>query len=342
MRRVTLSDVAEAAAVSVATASRALHGGPRVVGEEHRRRVLDAAERLGYQADLLAQATSKGSTPTVALVVSDIRDPLFATIARGVIDRSAEAGLIVTISNVGATGERGDELATLRSLRGQAPRVTMLAAGGLHSSAERRQLVATLRALETGNGRVVVVGRENLPFDTVTIDDRGGARSLATRVAELGYRAPLLVGGRMNLEVAVRREEGIRRGLTAAGLPLPPSDVIRCDFTRDGAYDALVRLGRERLARYDVILCGSDVMAVGAMTALRESGLRPGADVGVTGFGDVPAALDVRPQLTTVRVPLRQIGVSAVELALSPPASAPRMVAYEPAVLVRSSTPPRA
>lgn len=338
MGRVTLNDVARAASVSVATASRALSGGPRTVGEEHRRRVVEAAERLGYRTDLLAQATSKGSTPTVALVVSDIRDPFFATVARGVIDRAAAAGLIVTITGCGRSA--ANELSALRALRGQAPHVTILAAGSHHGPASRKQLVGALQATAKGGGRVVVVGREGLPFDTVTTDDRAAAHQLALQVTALGYRTPLFIGGRSDLEVAVRREEGIREGLAAAGVPLPPRDVVRCGFSRDGANRAVAEFDRWRLTGYDVIICGNDLMAVGAMTALREQGLQPGTDVGVTGFGDVPAAMDVRPALTTVHVPLREIGVSAVELALKV-AAAPRTVVHELTVEVRESTPDR-
>jgi LacI family transcriptional regulator len=337
--RVTLDDVAREATVSKATASRVLSGSLRAVGEETRHRVLEAAERLGYRADLLAQVTSKGTTPTVALVVGDIRDPSAAEVARGVIQSSAPAGLVVTIFS--SAGFAADELTVLQALRGQAPRVTILASGTLHVAASRKRLIGALQAMTSTGGRVVVVGREGLPFDTVDVDDRAAAHELAAVVVAKGYRSPLFIGGRSDSELATRREEGVRAGLLTAGLALPAADVIRCAFDRDGAYHAVTGLDRSRLLLHDVIICGSDVMAVGAASALRGHGVRVGMDIGVTGFDDVPAASDVRPALTTVRVPWRQLGMSALELALSESARLPRIVVHQSEVILRDSTPGR-
>lgn len=336
--RVTLEHVAREAAVSKATASRVLNGGPRTVGEEHRRRVLAAAERLGYRADLLAQATSKGTTPTVALVVGDIRDPFCARVARGVIDRSASEDLVVTISS--SSTSAGDELAVLRALRGHAPRVTILATSSHHVPSSRRRLIAALHAMAS-DGRVVVVGRAGLPFDTVLTDEPAAAQRLIAVLAQRGYRAPLVLVGRSDLEGARQREQGFRDGLAAAGLTLPANAVVRCAADRDGAFQVVSGLSRSRLTRHDVVICGNDLMAVGAMSALRRRGLRPGTDIAVTGFDDVPAARDVRPTLTTVHVPLHALGVAAVELALGKEHAAPRIVQHDLTVVLRDSTPNR-
>ena len=138
---VTLHDVAREAGVSLATASRSLNGSTRKVNGDYRDRVLEAAERLGYTPNLSAQAVAKGATSTVALVVSDIADPYFSSIAAGVIRYAEEERLLVTMAVTGRRAER--ELELVRTLRGQRPRVLILSgsrfvAAELERSEERR------------------------------------------------------------------------------------------------------------------------------------------------------------------------------------------------------------
>ena len=163
----TLLDVANAAGVSLATASRTLNGSTRTVNGDYRDRVLTAAAQLGYTPNLSAQAVAKGSTRTVALLVTDIADPPAAFLTAGVIDAAADAGLTVTVTVTGGDPDR--ELALVRTLRGQRPRVLILAGPGPASpdDADSAPLAAELRSFEAGGGRVVVIGNRSLPFATV-------------------------------------------------------------------------------------------------------------------------------------------------------------------------------
>ena len=161
----TLLDVANAAGVSLATASRTLNGSTRTVNGDYRDRVLTAAAQLGYTPNLSAQAVAKGSTRTVALLVTDIADPPDAFLTAGVIDAAADAGLTVTVTVTGGDPDR--ELALVRTLRGQRPRVLILAGPASPDDADSAALTAELRSFEAGGGRVVVIGNRSLPFATV-------------------------------------------------------------------------------------------------------------------------------------------------------------------------------
>jgi len=161
----TLLDVANAAGVSLATASRTLNGSTRTVNGDYRDRVLTAAAQLGYTPNLSAQAVAKGSTRTVALLVTDIADPPAAFLTAGVIDAAADAGLTVTVTVTGGDPDR--ELALVRTLRGQRPRVLILAGPASPDDADSAVLTAELRSFEAGGGRVVVIGNRSLPFATV-------------------------------------------------------------------------------------------------------------------------------------------------------------------------------
>jgi len=167
----TLLDVAAAAGVSLATASRALNGSTRTVNGDYRDRVLTAAAQLGYTPNLSAQAVAKGSTRTVALLVTDIADPSDAFLASGVIDAAAEAGLTVTVTVTAGDADR--ELALIRSLRGQRPRILILSGPPSPADADGAPLTEELRSFEAGGGRVIVLGGRSLGFATVPL---GGNR----------------------------------------------------------------------------------------------------------------------------------------------------------------------
>jgi LacI family transcriptional regulator len=298
----TLHDVAREAGVSLATASRSLNGSTRKVNEEYRKRVLEAATRLDYSPNLSAQAVARGTTTTVALLVADIADPYFSSIAAGVIAEADHERLIVTM----AATERDPE----REL----------------------ELVRTLR------GRVVLISRNEYDLRTVLVDNRGGAEALAKELAGVGYRRFAIITGGEGLRTAADRVEGFRAGLAASGGTLADDDVIRDAFTRDGGYSGMRTLLERGLGDIELVFAANDVMAVGALSAIRDGGLVPGADVAVAGFDDIPTVRDVTPALTTVRMPLEEIGRRALRLALGD-ADATDEGPVRTEVVMRESTP---
>src|SRR5690554_668043 len=151
---VTLDDVARAAGVSVATASRVLNGSTRRVAEPYRSRVEAAASGLGYTANVAAQATARGSSGTIALLVGDIADPYFSQLAAGVARGADEGGVVLTISITGRDPAR--EARILRALRGQRPRGIILAAS--RSLSESEDVARELVELQTTGAQIVALG----------------------------------------------------------------------------------------------------------------------------------------------------------------------------------------
>ncbi|QEO13751.1 LacI family transcriptional regulator [Agromyces intestinalis] len=339
----TLHDVAREAGVSLATASRALNGSTRKVNEEYRTRVLAAAARLDYSPNLSAQAVARGASTTVALLVADIADPYFSSIAAGVVAEADLERLIVTMAATERDPER--ELELVRALRGQRPRVMILASSRRTDEPTDGPLAEELAAYERAGGRVVLISRNEYALRTVLLDNRAGAAALATALAGLGYRRFAVVTAGEGLRTAGDRLAGFRDGLAAAGIELRDTDVVRGEFTRDGGYAATTALLERGLNGVEVVFAVNDVMAVGALSAIRDAGLEPGADLAVAGFDDIATVRDVTPPLTTVRVPLEQIGRRALRLALddadasgpASPATAPDAVPTE--VVIRASTP---
>lgn len=328
----TLYDVAREAGVSLATASRALNGSTRVVREDYRVRVLAAAERLGYTANLSAQAVARGTSSVVALLVSDIADPYFAAIAAGVTRAAAAAGL--TVSMAVTERDAALEISHVRMLRGQRPRAIILAGSRFADEQDRETLVAELESYRASGGSVALISQHELPFDSVSIDNSGGSAALARELVRLGYRGFGILAGPAELLTARDRSDAF-----AAALPSPPLAVVHGAFSRDAGYAGMLELLDSGTAGLDAVFAVNDVMAIGALAALRDRGVAPGT-IAVAGFDDVSIAADVTPPLTTVHVDLEAAGAAAVALALDD-APSPTVVDVPAHVVIRASTPGR-
>lgn len=338
-RPVTLRDVAREAGVSVATASRALGERFASVNPQARAKVVESARRLGYEPNMSARATTTGSTATVAVVVSDIRDPYNALLVHGAIEAANRAGLLVTIAGTESLVE--DETRVVRTLRSMRPRSIVLT--GARSGPDRftEPLLQELRRYTGDGGRVVVVGDDVLPFDTAVIPRRRGAEALVGELAGLGYRSPALLIPAVGSAAVQEWEAGVAQGARATGMRIGYDTVLHAPASRDGGYGATVRLLESGIGDVDVVVAATDLMAIGAMSAVRDSGLRPGLDVAIAGFGDVVGADDVTPGLTTVDLSLAAAGTAALELSLRSPAEQRRLIDFDARVVVRGSTPAR-
>jgi LacI family transcriptional regulator len=336
----TLHDVAREAGVSLATASRALNGSTRTVNESFRRRVLDAALRLNYTPNLSAQAVAKGLSTTISLLVSDIADPYFSSIAAGAIRAADEQRIATTMAVTHRDAER--ELELVRVLRGQRPRAIILTGSRWDGVASEHRLAEELAAYESTGGRVVLVSQRTLPFATVQLGNATGARELARALVAAGYRRFAVIAGDDRLLTARERVRGFADGLAEHGIAIHPSRIVRADFSRDGGRHGAEQLLQQGLEGVELVFAVSDVMAIGAMSAFRAAGLSLPTDIAVAGYDDIATSRDVTPALTTVAVPLEEVGEHAVRLALDPATDSTTVEPVGATVLLRESTPPRA
>lgn len=333
---VTLSDVAREAGVSVATASRALNGSARTVGADLSSRVHAVAQRLDYAPNAPAQAMAKGASTVVGLIVHDISDPYFSAIAAGVSRAAEEAGLLVMLSNTLDRPEH--ELIYLRALRAQRSRAAILVGSRYADRHRSRDLKAEIAAFEQAGGRVVAVSQAALPVDTVVVENRAGGAALSRELMGLGYSRFGVLAGPADLLTARDRHLGFRQGVTEAGLTSPVP--VHGAFTRDGGYAAMIEL-LDLAPDVDCVFAVNDVMAVGAIAACRDRGLRLPSDLALAGFDDIATLRDVSPALTTVRLPLTDLGTAAMSMVVQPPAAHLRRRRVKGTVVVRASTPSR-
>lgn len=333
-----LADVARLAGVSLATASRALHGARgRSVAPELRARVAAAAAELRYVPNAAAQTVSRGSSNSLGLVVHDIADPFAAAIASSVMAAAAARGHLVLVT--ATAGELASELEQLSHLHQQRAHGVILAGPRSTDLAHERAVLTRAQAYVAGGGRVVTIGGRIGDLPAVQYDQAGGAQNLAQTLYAQGYRRFALLAGSEELTTSEERSTGFQAGLRACGITLPPENVVGASMTRNGGYVAMIELLDRGLdpERLDAVFAVTDVMAVGAITALAENGYRVPQDLAIAGFEDVGMLRDIRPPLSTVRVPAGRIGVLATELVLGSQTSGLPVLGCE--VVIRASTP---
>ncbi|WP_019854068.1 LacI family DNA-binding transcriptional regulator [Actinopolyspora mortivallis] len=334
--KVNLIDVARRAGVSLATASRVLNGSTRSVGDELRERVRRAASELDYSPSAPAQAMARGGTDVVGLVVPDIADPYFSTIAASIVRAAEPHGLIINLASTERRHEREAEY--VASMRRQQARGIVLVGSRTTDRRQLEELRAEIAAYTATGGRVSAVGQHKLPTDTVVVENRAAARSLAERLLGLGYRHFAVLAGPTDLLTARDRFTGFREGLRAGGVDLASQDVVHGAFTRDGGYAAASEL-LDRGSGASCVFAVNDVMAVGALSAFRDRGIRLPEELAVAGFDDIASLRDVWPSLTTVRIPLERLGEQALDFLLDEPAQQTRIRRFSGEVVVRASTP---
>lgn len=332
MAAVRLTDVARHAGVSLATASRVLNGSHRTPAEPISSRVRAAALELGYVANAQAQALAGSATGLIGLVVHDIADPYFSTIVRGAQRVAQDHGSQVLLAGTQRREQAElDAVAAFASYRTDA--IILAGSRGQHSDVA---LTDALHRYLANGGRVVTFGASVPGARVVVIRNRDGARQLVSALLDRGVTRFGVLAGPPELVTTQERVAGYLDALSAAGLA--PSSVVEGEFTSRGGYDSALRCWHA-MADQDrpgvCLLAVNDVMALGAITAIRSLGLSVPEDVQVAGFDDIPTLRDHAPALTTYRLPLQQLGETAAELALAPEPGEPVEIAGE--VIIRVS-----
>jgi LacI family transcriptional regulator len=337
--RLRLVDVAERAGVSLATASRALAGRDGVSAAVASR-VRQVSRELGYVANPYARTLAGGASSTVGLIVHQIDDPYFAEIAGGVIQVADERALLVQICHSGR--DPHNELRQVRHLIAQRVGIILIAGSGYDDARLEAEAKAELSAYQRLGGRVAVIGRHSLGVDAVLPDNEAGGRALGEHLLDLGHRRIAIAAGAGGLTTVADRLAGVAAALRGRRLPAERLTIIQTDFTRDGGRAAAERIVRDHPG-ITAIIALNDAMAIGVLAALRTHRVAVPGRISVAGFDDVSVAADLAPSLTTVRLPMIEMGRMALALALKPHATRARRRPTGHTLVVRDSTgpPPR-
>ena len=339
----TISDVAKQAGVSTMTVSRVVNG-TGYASAETRARVETAIGELGYVPNALARQLRSKRTKTIALVVSDISNPFFTTIARGAEDVAVAHGFSVMYCNTDESAKE-EEQYLLMLIERQVDGVLLVPA---------RSSGASFRLLQAHNVPVVVMDRRVAArnVDSVLCDSEAGAHALTRHLIELGHRRIAVLTGRRDISTSVDRVLGCRRALAEAGLTLD-DDLVRYGGFNFGKLNQADghRMAEAVLAadgeRPTAIFAANNFIAFGVIRALREAGLRVPEDISVVAFDDLPDDWVSEPFLTVAAQPAYEIGHRAATLLLDRisgdhDAIGESVVLPFEMIIRRSSAPPRA
>lgn len=330
----TIGDVAKRAGVSAMTVSRVINNSG-YISQETRERVEQAIAELGYVPNALARGLRFKQTKTLALVLTDITNPFFTTVARGVEDAASEQGFTVMFCNTDESEEK--EASYLNVLvQKQVDGVLLVPAQSSPDS------VTFLR--ERGV-RFVVLDRRipGADVDTVRCDSEHGACELVRYLLNLGHRRIAVLSGPEAVSTAADRVAGYRRALVEAGLDVDPVLERYGSFTQDGGYgmaQAVLAAPQPPTA----LFAANNFIAIGALRALRQAGLRVPGDVSLVTFDDLPAAMVIDPFLTVAAQPAYEMGRQATALLLNRlierDLEAPHEIILPTELIVRASTAP--
>ena len=300
----TIRDVAKLAGVSPTTVSHVING-TRFVREETRARVLEAMRRLNYQPNRLARSLRQKRTHTLGLLIPNSANPFFAEVLRGIEDACFEMGYSVILCNADDDPEK--ELEYLSVLvEKQVDGIVLVSAGAADES---------LRLLTASRVPAVVVDREfaSQGFDTVVTDNQGGGYAATRHLLSLGHRRIGCITGPSLLTPSAARVTGYRQALEEAGVPFDEELVVPGDFRSESGYEMTRKLLGLPEPPTAIFAC-NDMMALGAICAVHEAGLRVPDDVSVVGFDDITLASYSVPRLTTIAQPRHKMGFMAARM----------------------------
>lgn len=332
----TIRTVARRAGVSIATVSYVINGS-RACGEDVRERVLRAIREVGYRPNSHARALRRRESRSLGLIVPDNANPFFAEIAHGIEAECRRRGYTLLLGN--SDGDPAREAEHVEALVSHRVDGLILISSTSHP--------AYLEALIQTGPPLVIVDRalDGLAVDTVVVDNRAAGRAAVEHLISLGHRRIVCVSGPAGLRPSAERVAGYREALAAAGLAAAPVEVIETDFTFEGGRQTFARLAA-LVPRPTAVFACNDLIALGILNAALAAGWSVPGDLSIVGFDDIlPAAL-VRPSLTTMAQPGRELGRVAADRLLDRlsgiAAGEVRRATLQARLVVRESTaPPR-
>jgi DNA-binding LacI/PurR family transcriptional regulator len=328
---VTIQTVAEYAQVSRATVSRVLNNNPSV-DPQIRDRVLEAAHTLGYQPNRTARRLRMQSKDVIGVIISDIQNPYFTSVIRGIEDAAYAHQMNIVLCNSDEDSAKQQKYARVL----QAESVAGLIVSPAHAQDDR----PFLEELKRNGIAIIILDRvaEGMPFDAVKVDNVQGAYDAVQHLIERGRRRigiiyPDVITGR-------ERYQGYNDALEAAGLPVDPNLALAAGYTVENAYQVTRQL-LQSTPSLDALFAGNDMATLGVLRACRELSVRIPDQIGLVGFDDMPWAEELYCPPTVVAQPTYDIGQQAVHLLrrrLEAPGAPIQTVILQTQLIIRQSS----
>lgn len=327
----TIKDVAAHAAVSVATVSAVLNGN-KYVSSELAERVRKSIQQLGYERNSMARGLKTQTSHTIGLIISDIANPFFTSVVRGVEDVANTRNYSLILGNTDEDLKKEKSYIRLLESKRADGLIVAVTAGSheyLHAwPARHLPLVSIDRSLFA------------LGIDSVLVDNVAGAYKAVEHLITLGHRRIGIVTGIPGITTTEERFTGYKQALVAHGIPFDPTLVATADSRVEGGERGALQLLSQDATRPTAFFVMNGLMVIGALQAITKAGLRCPQDIALVGFDDFEWAAVMHPRLTTVRQPTYEIGQRAAQLLferLEQRDSAPQEVRLLPQLIIRES-----
>lgn len=323
-------DVAHKARVSIATVSRVVNKSLHKVNRATRERVLAAISELDYRPNALAKGLLMKKTMTIGIIIPDISNPYYAEIVRGIQDVADREGYAVTLHN---TDSRQEGIIRYIYLLREKSADGIIFSGGIINGHETLSILKELRE------KVVVIGRHDVDFPAVMVDNRGGVTQAVRHLIDIGHRRIGFIGGPDGSTTALDRLTGFRETLDQSGLRFMSGLVKKGTWDPRSGYLLGAQLLKAK-PRPTAIVAANDQMAFGVIKAAEERGLTIPEDLAVVGFDNIPLSSYFNPSLTTVEIPMHDLGAAAMAMLLNLISGVPfeRQRMFETRLLIRGST----
>jgi LacI family transcriptional regulator len=300
-------DVALKARVSIATVSRVVNKSDHKVNPATREKVLAAISELDYRPNALAKGLLMKKTMTIGIIIPDISNPYYAEIVRGIQDVADQTGYAVTLHN---TDSRQEGIIRYIYLLREKSADGIIFSGGIINGHE------TLSILKELKERVVVIGRHDVDFPAVMVDNIGGAAQAVRHLLAIGHKRIGFIGGPDGSTTALDRLAGFRDAMARSGLMFAPRLVKKGTWTPQGGYLLGMQLLKAK-HRPTAIVAANDQMAFGVIKAAKELGMTVPEDLAVVGFDNIPLSSYFNPSLTTVEIPMHDLGAASMRMLLN-------------------------
>lgn len=339
MNRPTQVDVARLAGVSRATVSYVLNGvtdGRVPISEETKQRVLEAIKELGYEPDARAQALRSGNTNTIALIIPDLRNPHFSEYATGIEEAARASGYHLLLSSTTMNDEYAVEI--FKDLARRRFDGLIIASSFILEAQEAQAILKQIRE----RGLPIVEMDENYGVDSVSADYHDATQEVMSYLLSLGHRRIGLIYGIGGHELGQDRLQPYLESLKAANIPIESDLIAECGPTIEDGYQASLKV-LKLSPRPTALITINDLLAMSALRAAADLGLRIPNDLSLVGFDNIPMANYLVPRLTTVTKEAANLGRKAFELLLTriQNPDLPRQQIHSPArFIVRESTGP--
>ena len=312
--KITIADIAEKAGVSKATVSRVLNNKPEGVGIKTRVRIQEILDETGFQPSGFARSLVSGKSRSVGLIIPDIANPFFPLLVRGVEDRLNQAGYSLFLCNSDRDVLKEKNYVNILIEKG---------VDGVILDSTESDCSCHLELFEKKNIPFVLLDRlidGSNKQPGVFVDNRQGAQLAAAHLLARPGCSLLFINGPAELSLSKLRQAGVEDVSRAQGLPPESIQILNGDYTIESGYSlTMQRLENAQAGNsspFTAIFAGNDLMAIGALRALKQAGISVPDQVEVIGFDDIELARLVEPPLSTIFQPAREMGARSAELLL--------------------------